>query len=691
MPWKKLYLKPASALVLISKSYRDEPRVRYRPEIDGLRAIAILPVILFHAGFGFFGGGFVGVDVFFVISGYLITSLLIAELDRGQFSLYRFYERRARRILPALYVVMATCIPFAWLYMLPEQFADFAASSFATVLSISNFYFLSQVDYFAPNAELQPLLHTWSLAVEEQYYLFFPLSLMALWRFGRGKVFVICVIFVLLSLLVAEIGWRENMGRNFFFTLSRLWEIGMGSICAFILARHPLQANNMLSLAGLVAILFAVFYFDGTTPFPSIFALLPVGGTALIILFAGQATWVARLLSTAPLVAIGLISYSAYLWHQPLFAFARLSSLKEPAALVMLSCALVSLGLAYVTWRFVEQPLRRRVNPVLATRKSLWGSAALISATFLAFGVAGHMTDGTWARSGSMPDFILQAKGDKNDYTDCLRTFETFDAEIAVQSCSAGAPTAPLVVLLGDSHADHYAHALREAAQKAGYRFWQLTANSCLPITGLVAQTRDCTKYTNQVMALLQNAHPELILLSARWTVYLTDRRFDNGEGGVENGLVDTFILPNHEIGSPAYPKALFDRFESGIEALLGLGRKILVIYPSPEAGWDVPELFAKLYAITIGSDDNIQISTSWQRYKDRNKISIEFLDSLADPRISRFRSSDVLCDTVIPDRCVNAFGEKILYYDDDHFSNTGAMFLQKALISAVTDALRQD
>lgn len=664
--------------------------MKYRAEIDGLRAVAILPVILFHGGFTFFSGGFVGVDVFFVISGYLITSLIIADLEQKKFSLYRFYERRARRILPALFVVMAVCIPFAWYWMLPEQFADFSASSLTAVLSLSNFYFLSQVNYFAPNAEIQPLLHTWSLAVEEQYYLIFPLFLLTCWRFGRGKVFAICVVFVLLSLLIAELGWRENAGRNFFFTLSRLWEIGIGSICAFVLNRHSGLSSNPLSLIGLGAIVYAVFGFSSATPFPSLYAVVPVGGAALIILFSGQETWVGRLLSTAPFVGIGLISYSAYLWHHPLFAFARLSSLSEPGVHVMASCAAASLGLAYVTWRFVEQPFRRRPNPVLPSRIGLWGASGAVGAMFVAFGVAGYTSDGAWARSGSMPPFILNATSDKNDYTDCLRTADAFDAEVAVQSCSAGPDDGPLVVLLGDSHADHYAHAFRSSADEAGFRFWQLTSNSCLPMQEMIGAERDCTDYANQVETLLREARPDLIVLSARWTLYLTGERFDNGEGGAEKGGADAFLLPDHQVGDAGYPEALFERFKSGMDRLLESGRRMLVIYPSPEAGWNVPERFAKLYTLQGEDAGSLQVSTDWQIFKDRNGATFKLFDSLSDDRISRFKSSDLLCDTVIANRCVNAFDRRILYYDDDHFSNTGATFLQDALISAVKDSLRQ-
>ena len=257
--------------------------MQYRREIDGLRAVAVLPVILFHAGFGVFSGGYVGVDVFFVISGYLITSILISELEQGNFSILRFYERRARRILPALFFVMLACLPFAYMWMLPSQLEEFAQSIFAVSLFLSNWLFWSQTGYFGTAAELKPLLHTWSLAVEEQYYLLFPILLLSLWRYGRRSVLGFVVVVALLSLLLSEWGWRNEPDINFFFTFSRFWELLAGSICAFLTVGRTLKSNNVLSAIGLAAIVVSIFAFDDNTPFPSVYALVPVVGTALII------------------------------------------------------------------------------------------------------------------------------------------------------------------------------------------------------------------------------------------------------------------------------------------------------------------------------------------------------------------------------------------------------------------------
>ena len=305
--------------------------LKYRPEIDGLRAIAVLPVILFHAGIGIFDGGFVGVDVFFVISGFLITSIIVKDVEAGTFSFMAFYERRARRILPALFVVMICCLPFAWMWLLPRELIAFSTSVISVCLFASNFLFWRQSGYFDAAAELKPLLHTWSLAVEEQYYIVFPIAVLFLWRFGRNGVIVSLALVAVASLLLSEWSWRNAPDANFYLLPTRAWELMAGALCSFVAVGPRPTRDNALSALGLAAILFSVFWFDETTPFPSIYATVPVAGTCLVLLFATSGTVSCTVLSTRALVGTGLISYSAYLWHQPLFAFARTRSLTEPS------------------------------------------------------------------------------------------------------------------------------------------------------------------------------------------------------------------------------------------------------------------------------------------------------------------------------------------------------------------------
>ncbi len=362
--------------------------MKYRAEIDGLRAVAVIPVILFHAGLTAFGGGYVGVDVFFVISGYLITSIIIGEIELGKFSLAKFYERRARRILPALIFVVVACFPPAWFLFLSSDFFDFSASALAVATFWSNFFFWQQSGYFAPAAELQPLLHTWSLAVEEQFYILFPLFLMASWRFGKRSTLSLLALGFIVSLAAAQWGAYNSPEATFFLLPTRAWELLLGSFVAFLLhkneVRTPQWLNNALSALGLIAILYAVFTFDEYTPFPSLFGLAPTIGAVLIIVFALPGTLVNSLLSSKLFVGIGLISYSLYLWHQPIFAFARYSVL-ELTAFQILTAIVVTIGAALVSYFLVEKPFRYRAfkKPSYVFFASLSGSLVVIALSLL--------------------------------------------------------------------------------------------------------------------------------------------------------------------------------------------------------------------------------------------------------------------------------------------------------------------
>ncbi len=349
----------------------------YRPEIDGLRALAVLPVILFHAGLNWFSGGFVGVDVFFVISGYLIGYIILEKQAAGTFSLLEFYENRARRILPALFIVILSCIPMAWFWADAAQWESFSDSLSWVSFFGSNHFFWGQSGYFAESAELKPLLHTWSLAVEEQYYLIFPLIVLGVFRFGFRRLSALLIVLTILSLTFCLWFAARDPDGSFFFAPARVWELLIGALCAIVHIRQTEKsvtgtAANLLALLGVAMVVGSIFAFDPATPFPSLWTLVPVIGTALIILFATSDTWIAKALAVQPMVAIGLISYSAYLWHQPLFAFARMRTIEDPEPSVMMGLAALSLVLAAITWRFIEQPFRRRKGTGLVRPGRTW-------------------------------------------------------------------------------------------------------------------------------------------------------------------------------------------------------------------------------------------------------------------------------------------------------------------------------
>lgn len=337
----------------------------YRREIDGLRALAVVPVILFHAGFDAFSGGFVGVDVFFVISGYLITTIILTELQQGRFSIVNFYERRARRILPALFVVMAACLILGYLWLMPDEFKNLGQSLVATSLFSNNILLGFTSDYWDLASEFKPLLHTWSLGVEEQYYIVVPLLLIIAARAGKfGVSFLLWAIF--LSSFLFSV-WFSNVSPKWAFYIlpTRAWELGVGALAALYLRKNSSNAisfklSNALSFTGLLLILGSVFAFDKNIPNPGWPLLAPTVGAALIISFCTPGSFSFKILGSRVFVFIGLLSYSLYLWHQPAFAFLRIYSSTHPSFFDFLALLPLIFILSVLTWRYVETPFRNK-------------------------------------------------------------------------------------------------------------------------------------------------------------------------------------------------------------------------------------------------------------------------------------------------------------------------------------------
>ncbi len=506
--------------------------MKYRKEIDGLRALAVIPVMLFHAGFNAFSGGFIGVDVFFVISGYLITTIIISEQQKERFSIVNFYERRIRRILPALFLVMFACLPFAWFWMLPSQLIEFAQSLISTSTFLSNILFWMQSGYFDTAAETKPLLHTWSLAVEEQYYLIFPLFLMLVWPLGKRWLTPLVIIGLLLSLGIAEWGWRHHPMANFFLTPSRIWELLIGVLTAFYLfGKENPRGNQFLSLLGLVLILYSVFAFDKTTPFPSLYALVPTIGTALIILFARRNTITGHILSTPIMTGIGLISYSTYLWHQPLFVFARLK-IEEPSTALYLSLSLLAMVLGYLSWRFVENPIRRNKN---ITRKQIFLGALFGTAFIIAIGILTLATDGFKNRYPAKDHYLLSlSPAAQRAYVPTL--FRKYDGKTFNKNDGQ-----TKILIIGDSYAQDFMNALYEngALDKA-----QLSTHTIPNYCGNLYLEEDFTKninkdrraqcrtnegYSPEIIERIKNADTVFIATSwIKWQAELLPRSIEN-------------------------------------------------------------------------------------------------------------------------------------------------------------------
>ncbi len=523
--------------------------MKYRPEIDGLRAVAVLPVLLFHAGFSVFSGGYVGVDVFFVISGYLITLIIIEELNAGKFSIIGFYERRARRIIPVLIFVILCCTPFAWYWMMPDEFEGYARSTIAVAVFMSNVFFWKEGDYFAPATEEMPLLHTWSLAVEEQFYLLFPLVLAALWRFGCGRVVGLLTSVALCSLILSHWAAEAHTRANFYLAPSRAWELLAGSLCAFALTRNgDVRANPYLAALGLAAIVYAILMFDNQTPFPSFYALVPVGGAALIILFADHRAGAGYLLATAPFVGIGLISYSAYLWHQPVFALARVGSVYTPSQGVMLVLAALSLGLAYLSWRFVEQPFRRRSGAKAFTRRQIFVASGVTLSAAMVFAVAVIAAEGNLGRySDAQIAHLDQARrgiAHPAIKAGCGKGFQ----DLNTTPCVLGDPEAPIrISMIGDSHARRWIDALHEMGLRNGWRIEVYTKAACAASDVTYFYYRlgrayhECTTWRRAVTNGLRADMPDLMVMTASSKGYTNNRYTPISIEAWADGIATTF------------------------------------------------------------------------------------------------------------------------------------------------------
>jgi len=349
-------------------------KLTYRPEIDGLRAIAVGAVILYHAqitilGYQLFKGGFIGVDIFFVISGYLITSIILKELvTTGTFSFKHFYERRIRRILPALLFVMLVSLPFAWMYLLPSSFVDFSKSILYSLGFSSNFYFhYSGQQYGAEGGLLKPFLHTWSLSVEEQFYILFPIVLLVTFKYFRKYLIHILFLGIVISLGLAEWTSRNHLSTSFYFLHTRMWELLAGSILAYFEINNGHRSKNrilnlILPFIGLILIGHSILYFNDEMFHPSFYTFSPIIGVCLIIWFSNKDELITKILSTKLFVGIGLISYSLYLWHYPIFAFSRYTFILGDIFILEILSMFLILFLSIISFYLIEKPFRNKKN-----------------------------------------------------------------------------------------------------------------------------------------------------------------------------------------------------------------------------------------------------------------------------------------------------------------------------------------
>jgi peptidoglycan/LPS O-acetylase OafA/YrhL len=672
----------------VSRYMTSTQASNYRSDIDGLRAVAVLAVVGFHCGLPFLKGGFVGVDVFFVISGYLICSILYKEMQQGSFSIARFYERRFKRILPALSLVLLFCLGLGVLVLSPFEARRLGDSAVATSLSASNLLFNIRTGYFAVNAAANPLLMTWSLAVEEQFYIVFPLLMLLLARKSMRRRTIFLSLAALSSLSLAASIYCEfrQPTWNFYLPVTRAWELGAGTMLAvwqrgkLDLASRPAWMTDWMGAIGIAMVLGSIFFYRAAMRFPGYEAIPPVLGSVLILASAGGRA--NRLLGLRPLVAVGLISYSLYLWHWPLLSFAGILNGKpmRPQTLALVMTA--AFAAATLSYFLVEKPFRAWRGAKTSTVLYSYGSWLIVLT-----GIAGlfSITHGWPQRSATLYGIESTAMLERKHT--CLATgseLKTIAACVGEASSSV-----PALAVLGDSHAETLVDVLQRVTARNGWHLVALTRVSCPPIQDVsywtptsVTNVDSCRSFnTSALQYVLGRADIRTVLLAGHWGGGSLIAKSFHGDPGQQN--------------PQEHAENLKDGLEREIAALEAAGKKVIVMQDVPQFPYD-PVAAVRYEYLPLRRDLNRAILAENPDSGDHNTEKKSLLataeDSLSYDAIAELQASDAKISVVDPtkvlckaDRC-SFEGQSGLYYSDaGHLSERGAMQIAPLISNLIT------
>jgi|TARA_R110002124_G_scaffold205760_2_gene372292 peptidoglycan/LPS O-acetylase OafA/YrhL len=630
--------------------------LNYRPDIDGLRAVAILSVVINHANLGLLNGGFVGVDIFFVISGFLITTIILNDMRNNDFSFVAFYERRARRIFPALFFILLSSAIVAYFLLLPTEFTAFGKSLVATPLFVSNHLFLSEASYFDMSGRVKPLLHTWSLAVEEQFYVLFPIYLLLLWRFAKKWIMPLTLFALLLSLGVSEWGVTTNREETAFYVLpTRAWELAIGSMLAFNCL--PQIKNKTLSLffgiSGGGLILWAILRDVGAAAFPGLNALPPTLGCALVIYSASyQKNLISEMLSFSPMVLIGKVSYSFYLWHWPVLIFLGYYLNREVEQSEAILALLFSFFLAILTWRYIERPFRGK--SALLTRKSVFIISIAISLFLILCGIVIVKNQGFQSRfGGDVLSYSQTSKG--RDYK--IADLPNIPGESFYLGTAEHLEDISFAIW-GDSHATSFSPALDEISIKNDMGGVLLKEAGCLPGFALNSPEMPfCSEYNRAVEAFLKGSqHISTIYLIARWSAY--PRWWSKWPGGALETNAEAIFVEN---------------MERSVAALIKANKRVVIVHEAPHIlGWSVPSVLARK---TLFGQDDLDIRITIDQHKQQQQFILSVFKKIKAQfsTVAFIDPADIFCGKMFCD--VERAGRS-LYYDDDHLSTYGALGL---------------
>lgn len=638
-------------------------KLNYRADIDGLRAVAVLSVLLYHAGASVVSGGFVGVDVFFVISGYLITTIIMREINGNKFSLAKFYERRIRRIYPALFAILPFTIGISAFLYDPSNFRNFGKSLIATTFFFSNIHFWTDTGYFEGPTELKPLLHTWSLAVEEQFYIFFPLMVMLIARYFKSRISHILAGITLLLFSWNIYAMQNDPSGAFYFAHLRAWELLIGSVLALnpVSVRTKPAFRNVLSLIGLGMISAPIFLYSENTAFPGFAATVPAFGTALII-YSGIAnlTLVNKLLSFPPLVFVGKISYSLYLWHWPLIIFTTYYAIRKLTRPELVLLLMVIFIVSSLSWQFIEKPFRIKTLP---GKTSIFLGAGTVMLITAAIGSIIYFNGGFPNRQNT------EQMADENEtwvYEPC--NFTDSDNDGALEFCTIGAEMqTPSFLVWGDSHASALTWGIHLSASQNGIAGQLIYGAGCPPLLGIASNRKStCIDFNDTVLQYIED-HPELdtIFLAGRWAQWAEGTGYKEN---IKNKLIDTLS----ESSKKTTNAILLERgLNRTVEELLALDRKVIIISQVPEIKYNVAS--SNFIAQRTGRDVNRIIAPSLDEYLSRNQKVFLAINSISKDNIQVIDPWKALCNE---QQCFVVVDEKPLYMDADHLSLFGSEYI---------------
>lgn len=632
----------------------------YRNDIDGLRAVAVILVILSHVHL--LPGGYIGVDIFFVISGFLIAPRILADLRAGTFSATNFYTRRAKRLLPQVYLLIMVCFAFTYLFFLPSDIIAFSKSAIATVFYSSNFYFLSQTGYFAPDAITQPLLHTWSLAVEEQFYFVIPIIIyiLAKLRIPILGLFIIGVVSLTISAVTTPI-WT---GANFYMLPFRAWEFIVGALIAFA-PYAPRKIRDAAALSGVTIIVWSVVALDEASMFPGINALPVVIGTALII-WSGPANFLANILATYPMRITGRASYSLYIWHWPIIVFYSYYSFGEFSLKMQITMIVATFFAGFFFWFIWEEPIRKSAF----TPKITFSYTAICAIIFSIIAVVVISKNGLPFRLNDAAREMALSGTEKSRYpVECIKPIgdNTEDTDIK-NLCRLGAEnTKPIFALWGDSHAAALAYGISEQAKKLGISGVLISVNSCPPVIGIDgwwSVTSDQCRQTNgKIVEILNNLRISNVFLHATWSAL-------NNSDYVKS-WAKRFID-----GNQPFMDATAIALVNTIKTLHENDITPIIIQDTPGAPGTITQMLTQ--KLQTGSTKELKVLR--ETYDNGQKLTAQIFENIKGLEI--LKPSDLLCDAIY---CEVSIGNKSLHYDGAHLSETGSLAVSAIAVSVLT------